>query len=98
MDINLAVEITLVGMGVVFSTLLILMGVVLLFRIFSGNSTRKEPDHQAPEPAAPAGISSQHLAVIAAAVTAMGSGYRIKTIDIIGNDNWERSRFIENTL
>lgn len=99
MDINLALEITLVGMGVVFSTLLILMGIVLLFRLFSGlNSTRKEPDNLAPETATPAEIPSQHLAVIAAAVTAMGSGYRIRTIEIIGNDNWERSRFIENTL
>jgi len=98
MEIGLGLEITLIGMVVVFSTLLVLMGVVTIPRLITSLLTKRNqevPIQVEEEPAAD--IPPQHLAVIAAAVAMMGESYRVKAIEVLGNDNWERSRYTEIT-
>jgi len=95
MEIGFGLVITLIGMVVVFLTLVALMFIV---RIPSA-ATRLSRKKQAPaaalaEPDA-ARIPPQHIAAIAATVAMLDSSYRVRTIEIIGNDNWERSRYTE---
>lgn len=100
MDIVLGLEITLIGMGVVFTTLLVLMGIILLPRLFSRKTAGKKSEsaNGKSETISQDQIPHGHLVVIAAAVAAMGQSYQIRTIEIAGNENWQRSRFTENTV
>lgn len=95
MEIGFGLVITLIGMVVVFLTLTVLMGVVRIPRAVSGLSRRKKSAEIAPAESEAAGIPPQHIAAIAAAVAMLGSEYRVRAIEIIGNDNWERSRYTE---
>lgn len=97
MEIGLGLEITLIGMVVVFSTLLVLMGVVTIPRLLTSLFNKKQEVLVQVEEEPIADIPPQHLAAIAAAVAMMGESYRVKAIEVLGNDNWERSRYTEIT-
>ncbi|HOC07217.1 MAG: hypothetical protein ACOX21_07045 [Bacillota bacterium] len=89
MEIGFGLVITLIGMVVVFLTLTLLLVIVGLPKVF----LRKEKPQV--EPAIPEGIPPQHIAAIAGALAMLDGSYRIKIIEIIGNENWERSRYTD---
>ncbi|MDD4658861.1 MAG: OadG family protein [Eubacteriales bacterium] len=95
MEIGFGLVITLIGMAVVFLTLVALMGIVRIPSAISGLSQKKQPPALAPAKSEGAEIPPQHMAAIAAAVAMLGASYRVRTIEIIGNDNWERSRYTD---
>lgn len=99
MDLNLGLLITAIGIGIVFVTLFVLAETIKVpQRIFAIFEKKKEVP--APQPATPAqkmDIPPQHLAAIAAAIAALEQPYRIKVIEVVGNENWERSRYTDIT-
>jgi hypothetical protein len=98
MDYILSLQIALIGILVVFVTLAILNGLLeipqLVVRLRNRN---KQPVQEAPDQSILEGIPPQHLAVIAAAIASLGDSYRIKTIEVSRNQNWERCRYTEIT-
>lgn len=99
MQISLGLLVTAIGMGAVFSTLFVLAEILKIpKRLVSLLGKKKE--EPAPQPAIPApkmDIPPQHLAAIAAAIAALEQPYRIKVIEVVGNENWERSRYTDIT-
>ncbi|HBI57093.1 MAG TPA: hypothetical protein DG577_02335 [Firmicutes bacterium] len=95
MEIGFGLVITLIGMVVVFLTLVVLMGIVRIPSAVSRLSQIKRPQESVPVESDGAEIPPQHIAAIAAAVAMLGASYRVRTIEIIGNDNWERSRYTD---
>jgi len=98
MDYIWSLQIALIGIFVVFVTLAILQGLLeipqLIVRL---RSRSKQPVEEAPAQSQSEGIPPEHLAVIAAAVASLGDSYRIKTIVVSRNKNWERCRYTEIT-
>jgi len=100
MDLVRGLEVTLIGMLVVFATLVLLQGVIILIGLSSRLLNRdSKQDKPAAKPAAPKpaenAIPPEHLAAIAAAVAMMGQVYRIRTIEAVCPENWERSRYTD---
>lgn len=89
MEIGFGLVITLIGMVVVFLTLTLLMLTVHFPKIFS---PRGKPHNSA---STPVGIPAEHIAAIAGALAMLEGSYRIRVIEIIGNENWERSRYTD---
>lgn len=99
MELELGLQITLIGISIVFIALFALIGVVKIPQLLLGQfGEKKEGLATRPAPTFPEkGIPPQHLAAIAAAIAALDHSYRINAIEILGNENWERSRFTEIT-
>jgi len=98
MDLSLGLQITLIGVMGVFTTLLVLLGVVqiphLFFKLTEARKQEVKIEPRASEGSP--GIPTEHLAVIGAAVAMMGTRYRISAIEVTINENWERCRYTEN--
>lgn len=95
MEIGFGLVITLIGMTVVFLTLMVLMFTVRIPSAISRLPQKKQPPSIAPAESDGSEIPPQHMAAIAAAVAMLGTPNRVRTIEIIGNDNWERSRYTD---
>jgi hypothetical protein len=94
MQFGFGVVITLLGITVVSLTLALLMLIISLPRLFlPKGSTEKATVSSAP--IYPVGIPPEHIAAIAGALAMLGGAYRIRTVKIIGNENWERSRYTD---
>ncbi|MDD2283104.1 MAG: OadG family protein [Eubacteriales bacterium] len=95
MEIGFGLVITLIGMAVVFLTLVALMGIVRIPGAVSRLFQIKRPRESVLVESDGAETPPQHIAAITAAVAMLGASYRVRTIEIIGNDNWERSRYTD---
>ena len=96
MDFIWSLQIALTGILVVFVTLIFIQGLLEIpqfLKRFGG----KNKDDLERESLDPEEIPAETLVVIAAAVAMMDKPYRIKTIEVSGNENWERYRYTENT-
>lgn len=94
MELGLGLQVTLIGMGIVFATLYVL---ALVIKIPAFLSTKKvSQDHRSlSQPNTE--IPGPHLAAIAAAIASFAEPYRIKEIEVLANANWERGRYTEFT-
>lgn len=90
-DFSWSLQIALIGILVVFTTLFTLQLLLQVPRLFT---KAKVSPVQPQVKQAESSIPPEHLAVIAAAVSMLG-GYRVKTIEISGNENWERCRYTD---
>lgn len=91
MDLGWSMQIALVGIGVVFATLLALQLVLTVPRWLAGiaanlkQSAGKTEEEQK--------IPPEHVAAIAAAVAMLGGCHRIRAIRPAIGPNWEHSRY-----
>lgn len=97
MELGLGLVVTLIGMVVVFLTLIVLMYVVLAPKVILASFAKKEtrPTKSSPSVSS-AAIPAQHIAAISAVVAALGLG-RLHKIVLTDNDNWEQRRYTEIT-
>lgn len=94
MDFGWSVQLALVGIGVVFATLLALQLVLTVPRWLGRIITAPNPKREAAEQQS--AIPPEHVAAIAAAVAlhCSGTNRRIRTIRPLIGANWEHSRYI----
>lgn len=100
MELNLGLLITAIGMIIVFATLYALAEIIIIPKWIVSLYEKRKKKEPAPQPAIPApnaDIPPQHLAAIAAAIAALDQPYQIKVIEVLGNENWERSRYTDIT-
>lgn len=96
MELGQGLVITLIGMAVVFLTLIVLMSVVQLPKGLLSLFGKRSPKSQQLSSDLPQTIPPQHIAAISAAISALGLG-RLNKITLIGNENWENNRYTEIT-
>lgn len=94
MELNLGLQITLIGMAIVFITLYVLAQVIRIPQFFFSPKAPQAEEQPQP-PAESVGIPAAHLAAIAAAVSSLDPAYRVSAISVRGNENWEQSRYTE---
>ena len=97
MDFTLSLQIAFIGILVVFTTLLLLMVVIQLLQILATKKNTATTTVEQSQPIQEANIPPQHLAAIAAAISMLDQPYRIKSIAVQSNENWERSRYTDIT-
>lgn len=85
MELGLGLVITLIGMVIVFLTLMVLMYVVELPKFLLSLFSRKTETHL-PTNNLPQSIPPHHIVAISAAITTLGLG-RVNKISLISNEN-----------
>ena len=94
MELGLGLQVTLIGMVIVFATLYALSLAIKIPRIAMGRPNKAEQPKHILEVQ---GVQLEHQVVIAAAIAALDRSYRIAAIEVAGNENWEQSRYTEIT-
>ncbi|HOB35794.1 MAG TPA: OadG family protein [Bacillota bacterium] len=99
MDLQLGLLITVIGMGIVFASLFALAEIIKIPKVLVSPKVSGKEVHvaQSDSPSRETTIPPQHIAAIAAVVAALDQPYRIRVIDVLGNENWERSRYTDIT-
>jgi|SRR5690554_1112713 len=98
MDLGFALQVTLMGFTGVVLVLVVLMVVLNVPHYVSKmGEGRKERRPQPQQQAVVSEIPHEHLAAISAAVAMLDGAYRVRTIEVVSNDNWERCRYTDIT-